>query len=110
MGAADPKLVGPEVRQPTAPGPHVDRSLLQPGVTDLRPPPQPPATGLLARGDADYLKDLNAALEAQGTPSSTAIIYLIALFIIAAVSWAAFAKVERSRVPRRGSCRPVTSR
>ncbi|MGE3927191.1 MAG: HlyD family efflux transporter periplasmic adaptor subunit, partial [Lautropia sp.] len=46
------------------------------------------------RGDGDYLRDLNEALEAQATPTSTAMIYLMGLLITVAIGWAAFATVE----------------
>lgn len=88
--------------------PHIDPALMPAGDAGFDPPAaasprnpagrgprvDAPADGRLGRGDADYLKDLNEALEAQSTPASTAMIYLIALFVVVAVGWAAFATVE----------------
>ncbi len=48
----------------------------------------------LVRGDADYLRSVNEALEAQSTPRSTATLILMAALLATGVAWSAVATVE----------------
>lgn len=56
----------------------------------LPPPPRVP----LARGDADYLKSVQEALEAQATPGSSLTLRVMAVLLLVALVWSAFATVE----------------
>ena len=59
------------------------------------PPPPPPAdTATLPRHDLPYLPDLSEARQAQATPASSAVLYLMALVLAAGLIWASVARVE----------------
>ena len=48
----------------------------------------------LGKDDLPYLRDLNEAMLAQATPASSGALYLMALLLVIALGWSAFAKVE----------------
>ncbi len=48
----------------------------------------------LARGDVDYMKSVNEALEAQSTPGSSLILWTLVGLLLIGLGWSIFARVE----------------
>ena len=49
----------------------------------------------LARSDARFLSELRAAQQVEATPRSTAALWLMLALVVAAIAWAAWAKVDQ---------------
>ncbi|HET7794387.1 MAG TPA: biotin/lipoyl-binding protein, partial [Rhizobacter sp.] len=47
-----------------------------------------------ARGDMAYMADVRAAMVVEATPGTTWVLYLMALILIAAITWASIARVD----------------